>query len=340
MMSTTTSTSPTTTSTMTVTKTVSPAQRIAVNLLRRYALVVLWLVMLLVLLAFVPGDVSAFAALRTVFSQITPVVFLGLGVVITMSVGEFDLSFAGIFSISAVAVPALAVLHGWPVPLAVLAAIGLALVLGAVNAALVVGLGINSVVVTLGTWSIAGGLAFLLSGETTVSGLPRELAAFSTGRFAGLPMLFWYGLILVIIVAYVMGATPLGRHMSFVGSNRAVAALAGISVGRVRAGAYLASALLAGLAGVVMSIGNGGFNPASAATYLLPTFAAVFLGTVAVVPGRFNPIGMFIGAYFLITGVFGLQLLGLTGWITDVFYGSALILAVTVSHLLQRRVRG
>ena len=51
-------------------------------------------------------------------------------------------------------------------------------------------------------------------------------------------------------------------------------------------------------------------------------------------------IGMFIAAYFLITGVFGLQLLGLTGWVTEVFYGVALIVAVTVSHLLQRRVKG
>lgn len=334
-------TEPTTTTTTTTIETpVSPARRITFDLLSRYALVVLWIVMLLALVALVPGDVSPIAAMRTVFSQITPVVFLGLGVVITMSVGEFDLSFAGIFSIAAVAVPSLAVLHGWPVGFAVLGAIAIALVLGAINALLIVGVGINSVVVTLGVWSIAGGLAFLLSGETTVSGLDPALAAISTGRFLGLPHLFWFGLILVVIVAYIMGATPPGRHMAFVGSNRAVAALAGIAVSRVRIGAYLASALLAGLAGVVISIGNGGFNPASAAAYLMPTFAAVFLGTVAVVPGRFNPIGMLIAAYFLITGVFGLQLLGLTGWVTEVFYGAALIVAVTVSHLLQRRVKG
>ncbi|WP_411722569.1 ABC transporter permease [Mycetocola sp.] len=333
-------TTTTTTSNITIPRHVSPARRITSGILTRYALVLLWIIMLLILVALVPGDVSAFNAMRTVFSQITPVIFLALGVVITMSVGEFDLSFAGIFSISAVAVPSLAVLHGWPVGLAVVGALVIALILGAINAALIVGLGINSVVVTLGTWSVAGGLAFLLSRETTVSGLDRGLAAISTGRFLGLPHLFWYGLLLVAIVAYIMGATPIGRHMAFVGSNRAVAALAGIAVSRVRIGAYLASALLAGLAGIVISVGNGGFNPASAGAYLLPTFAAVFLGTVAVVPGRFNPIGMFIAAYFLITGVFGLQLLGLTGWVTEVFYGAALIVAVTVSHVLQRRVKG
>jgi ribose transport system permease protein len=318
----------------------SMVRRIAMQVLSRYALVLLWIIMLLTMLAFVPGDVSVLAAMRTVFSQLTPVIFLALGLVITMSVGEFDLSFVGIFSICAISVPALVVLYGWPVGLAILGALAIALAFGAIIALLVVGLGVNSVVVTLGMWSIAGGLAFFMSGETTVSGLDPALSSITTTRVLGLPALFWYGVVVVAIAAYVMGATPIGRNMTFVGSNRAVATLAGVSVGRVRAGAYLASALLSGIAGVLIAIGNGGFNPASATAYLLPTFAAVFLGTVAVVPGRFNPIGMFVAAYFLITGVFGLQLLGLTGWVTEVFYGAALVVAVTVSHLLQRRIKG
>jgi ribose transport system permease protein len=316
------------------------AKRLGVEGLRRYSLVIIWIVMVLVLVAIVPGDVSPINALRAVLGSQTPVIFLGLAVVATMSVGEFDLSFAGIFGISAVATPALVVLHGWPVPLAVVAAFAIALVFGLINAALVVLVGINSVVVTLGVASVAGGLAFLLSGETTVSGLDRSLSDVALARFLELPLIFWYGLILAAAFAYVMGATPLGRHIVFVGSNREVARLAGISVTRIRIGAYLTAALMAGLGGVIVSLGLGGFNSGTAPTYLMPTFAAVFLGTVAVVPGRFNPIGMFIAAYFLLTGVFGLQLLGLAGWVTDVFYGVALVAAVTISYLLQRRIRG
>ena len=322
-----------------VPKTPTGAQRFFSGMLQGYSLVLLWILMVIALIIFIPGDVSMLNALRAVLGQQTPLIFLGLGVVITMSVGEFDLSFAGIYGISAVTAPALVVLHGWPLPLALLAALAVALVAGLINAALIVGVGINSVVVTLGVSSVTGGLAFLLSGETTVSGLDPALSVIALGRFLGLPYLFWYGLILVAIVAYIMSATPLGRHMLFVGANRNVARLAGVNVGRVRAGAYLASALLAGLAGVILSLGLGGFSPGTSATLLMPTFAAVFLGTVAVVPGRFNPIGMMIAAYFLLTGVFGLQLLGLTGWVTEVFFGAALVIAVTVSHLLRSRIR-
>lgn len=317
----------------------STLRRVVSVTLTRYSLILLWVIMVIVLMVMVPGNVDPLVALRAVLGQQTPLIFLGLGVVITMAVGEFDLSFAAIFGISAVAVPSLVVFYGWSYPAAVLAAIVIALLCGLANALLVVKVGINSVVVTLGVSSVAGGLGFWLARETTVSGLDPSLAAIAVGRFLGLPHLFWYGLLLSIIVAYIMSGTPLGRNMLFVGSNRAVASLAGISVARIRMGAYMASALLAGLAGVILASGLGGFNPGTAATNLMPTFAAVFLGTVAIVPGRFNPLGMFIAAYFLLTGVFGLQLLGLSGWVTQVFYGVALVVAVTVSTVLQRRIK-
>jgi ribose transport system permease protein len=308
--------------------------------LQRYSLVLLWLLMIALFTVLLPGEISGPEALRAVLGQQTPLVFLGLAVVTTMAVGEFDLSFASIFGLAATAVPSLVVLHGWSFPAAAAAAIVLAVVIGAINAALVVFVGINSVVVTLGVGSVAGGAAYYISRETSVSGLDPALSVIALGRFLGLPMIFWYGLIIVAVAAYVMSATPVGRHMLFVGSNREVARLAGIPVTQIRVGAYLASALLCGLGGVVLAAGLGGFDPATAQTNLMPAFAGVFLGTVAVVPGRFNPVGMLIGVYFLLTGVFGLQLLGAAGWVTDVFYGLALVVAVTVSFLLQRRVRG
>jgi ribose transport system permease protein len=307
--------------------------------LTRYSLVILWIVMLAVLVIAIPDGINPLIAMRAVLGQISPIIFLGLAVVITMAVGEFDLSFAAIFGFTAVAIPALNVLYGWPIWIAILAGFAMALAWGLINGLLIVKVGISSVVVTLGTASVAAGIGLLLSQETTVSGIDPQLGAIANTRFLELPLLFWYGIILVAIVAYIMSATPLGRSMLFVGSNPAVAKLAGISVTSVRIGAYLSSAALCGFAGVMLSLSLGGFNPISAATNLMPTFAAVFLGTVAVIPGRFNPIGMAIAAYFLLTGVFGLQLLGFTGWIVQVFYGVALVVAVTVSHLLRKRIK-
>lgn len=308
--------------------------------LQRYGLVILWVLMIVLFAVLLPSGLDLGQAGRAVLGQQTPVVFLGLATVITLAVGEFDLSFAWVYGLAGTLFSALVVLYEWPVLVAALAALLAALVIGLLNAVFVVLIGVNSIVVTLGTGSLAFGLALLVSNQANVSGLDPALAQISVAPFLGLPAVFWYGVILVAIAAYVMSATPLGRAMLFVGANRNVARLAGIPVTRVRFGAYLVSALLCGLIGIILACGIGGFQVSTSQVQMLPVFAAVFLGTVAVVPGRFNPVGMIIAAYFLLTGVFGLQLLGATGWVTNVFYGVVLVAAVTISLLLQRRSRG
>jgi ribose transport system permease protein len=320
-------------------KTGIPFTRAAAYVLQRYSLVLLWIIMVVLFLALLPNSVDVGNASRAVLGQQTPVIFLGLAVIVTIAVGEFDLSFAFVYGLAGTAFPALVVLNGWPVPLAILVALAAALLVGLINAILVVIVGISSIVVTLGTGSVALGIALFMSDQSNVSGLDPALAQVALGRFLGLPAVFWYGVVLVIITAYVMTATPLGRSMLFVGSNPNVARLAGIPVRRIRFGAYLMAALLSGVIGIILACGVGGFSTATAQVQLMPALAAVFLGTIAVVPGRFNAIGMFIAAYFLLTGVFGLQLLGLSGWVTNVFYGAALIIAITVSLLLRRRAR-
>jgi ribose transport system permease protein len=305
------------------------------TLAQRYSLLVLWVAM--GALFFLLADVPLSNFLQGIFARQTPLVFLGMAVVLTMAVGEFDLSFPSIYALSGASVSALVILHGWSFPLAAAAAIALALLFGAANALLVVRAGINSVIVTLGLGSLAVGLGGWISRETSVSGLDFSLSNIALARVLGLPMIFWYGVVLVGAFGYVMAATPLGRRILFVGANREVARLAGIPVTRVRVGAWLTSSLLCGVAGVVSAAGLGGFNATSAREYFLPAFASVFLGTVAVVPGRFNPLGMFIAVYFLITGIFGLQLLGYQGWVTDAFYGVVLVAAVAASAWVQRR---
>jgi ribose transport system permease protein len=98
--------------------------------------------------------------------------------------------------------------------------------------------------------------------------------------------------------------------------------------------------LVAGVGGVIASAGLGGFNPSVSDAYLLPMFAATFLGTAVIQPGRFNPIGTLVAIYFLATGIAGLQLLGAGEWVSDVFYGGALVIAVALSTIVHRVLSG
>jgi ribose transport system permease protein len=261
-----------------------------------------------------------------------------MALVVTFVVGEFDLSVASNLGLAATIVPVLAVQDHVNVVVASVIAIICCVLAGVVNGVIIVVIGINPIVATLGMGTLLLGVAQEISHLSTISGLSSSFSQIALYDIAGLPVSFFIGLIVAIAIAYTVGYTPLGRHMLFVGANQEVARLAGVRVQRIRFGSYVASGLLCGVGGVILVASLGGFDSGSSIGYLLPAFAATFLGTAVVHPGRFNPIGSLVGIYFLVTGVVGLELLGYTGWIVNVFYGAALVLAVSVSTIVGRKV--
>jgi ribose transport system permease protein len=303
----------------------------------RYAIVAVWGLMILFYSLIEPSEFATSGTFKTIFGSQAALVFLSLAFLCTVIVGEFvDLSVASILGLCATVVPVLTVLHGMDVWVASAIAIAVGTAAGAINGFLVVGLGVNIIVVTLGMSTLLLGIASAISHLHAISGLSSSYSKIALLDVAGLPISFYYGVAMVLVFAYVMGFTPLGRHMRFVGANREVSRLAGIRVNRIRFGAFVMAGFLCGVGGVVIAAGLGGFDPSSSVTYLLPTVSAVFLGTAVIQPGRFNPIGTLVGVYFLATGILGLQELGYAGWISDVFYGAALIIAVSLSTIVRR----
>lgn len=307
----------------------------------RYALVGVWAVMAAVYAVLNPAIFLTTGTFQTIFGSQQALVFLALAAVIVFAIGEFDLSISATLGLAATLVPVLVVLHDWNPVLASLAAIAACLVVGLLNGLIIVRVGIDPIVTTLGMATLLLGLTSGFSGSTAVSGLSESFGEVAnTIVIFQLPITFFYGIALAALIAYITRFTSLGRHMAFVGANREVARLAGIHVARIRIGAYVTSALICGVGGVLLVASVGGFDPNSSPTYLLPALSATFLGTAVVKPGRFNSIGTLVAIYFLITGIVGLQYLGYTGWVSSVFYGSALIIAVVISTLTRRRTLG
>ena len=315
-----------------------PAASRARTFAERYAVVGVWLVMMAAYGLAEPGLFLRAPTFQTIFGSQQPVVFLSMALLCTIYVGEFvDLSVPAVFGLSATLLPVLVVNHGWNVWAASAAAIAAALVVGVVNGVQVVAARVNTIVVTLGMATLLEGVALWISDLNTVNGLPTSFSKIALYEIGGLPVSFYYGVVLAAGFAYLLAFTPLGRHMRFVGANREVSRLSGVRVNRIRFGSFVAASALCGIGAVIAVAALGGYNPTTSESLLLPTFAAVFLGTAIIKPGQFNPIGTIIGTYFLATGILGLQLLGLQAWVSPVFYGGVLVLAVTIATLLRRR---
>src|SRR5262249_6788588 len=227
-----------------------------------------------------------------------------------LAAGEFDLSAASILGLSATIIATLNATHGVSIWVAVVVGLAAGLGVGLVNGLLVVGLGVDALVATLGMGTFLVGIAMWISNSVTIGGISQRLVTVTTDQWFGLPHSFYFGIALAALLWYVMEQTPVGRHLLFVGQGREVARLSGIRVQRVRMLAFVVSGFVSALAGVVVAGTLGAFQASQSPSYLLPAFAAAFLGSTVVKPGRFNPWGSVIAIYFLITGITGLVLLG------------------------------
>ena len=307
-------------------------------LFERQALLLAWIATIALFGALEPDTFLRAANFTSMFSSQAVLVVLTYALVVSLTAGEYDLSAAPVLTLSAMVVAILNAQLGVPVGIAILAGLAAGLVVGIVNGVLVVWVGIESIIVTLGTGTLVSGVVLWISNSEMVAGISQTLVNWViVPRLFGVSFGFVYALGLTVLLWYVLDYTPLGLKLLFVGRGRRVARLAGLDVARLRFGALAAGSLLASFAGVLYAGTSGAADPASGDSFMLPAFAAAFLGSTSVRPGRFNAWGSFTAVYFLVTGITGLSLIGIQIFIQDLFYGAALIVGVTLSLLVRKR---
>ena len=314
------------------------SRSLAAGLLERYALLLVWGVVIVVFGILRPDTFMTTSNFSTIFGSQAILVVVTLGLLPPLTAGDYDLSVAATLTLSSMTLATLNVNHGWSIGAAIAAALAVGLVIGIINGALVVLLGIDSLIVTLGTSTFIAGVVLWISNSQTISGVSQSLIdVVVVNRFLGVPLAFYYGIAVGLVMFYVFEYMPIGRRLLFVGRGRSVARLSGIRVVRLRWGAFVASGIISAFAGVLYAGTLGSADPTSGLSFLLPAFAAAFLGATTIMPGRFNPLGSIAAVYFLVTGITGLQLLGVQTFVQQLFYGGALVLAVALSQLARRR---
>lgn len=307
--------------------------------LEKYALILAWIALIVVFAFVAPSSFLQWPTFSSIiFGSQAVLVVLTLGLIIPLTAGDFDVSVAAVLTFSAMILAVLNAKMGLPLWQAVLACLAMGLIVGFLNAFFIIFFRIHSLIVTLGTASVIQGLILWISSSQTLSGVsPGLIDWVIVNRLFDIPLAFYYAMALGVIIWYVFEFTPIGRRLLFVGRGREVARLSGISVVRVRGVALVASSVIATLAGIINVGTTGGADPLSGLTFLLPAFAAAFLGATSIVPGRFNPLGSIIAVFFLVTGITGLNFLGVDTFVQNMFNGAALILAVSLSQLVRGR---
>lgn len=256
--------------------------------------------------------------------------------------GRFDVSVGSNLALCSIAVASLMSKYHLPLIAAVLSAVAIGTVIGAINGTVVAYLGVNSIIATIGTSTVMGGIVEGYTGGVSINtGLSRTLTNLSANYVLDIPVLFIITIVICAFVWFLMTQTPYGRSLFATGSNLSAARLNGLPVRRIVLLSFVVAGLLAGLAGVMEVAAQGAGDPASGGlTFILPALAAVFLGATTLQPGRYNMPGTLLSLIFITTTISGLVLSGLSPWVTDVFNGCALVIAIAFSAQLRRRRTG
>jgi ribose transport system permease protein len=228
-----------------------------------------------------------------------------------------------------------------PVVPAILLALGVGLGVGLINAIVVVVMKIDSFIGTLATGSLIAALVTMITKEVPITDAKLGGAFAKIGQTSvdGITLSVFYCAVVAIGIWYLLEHTATGRRLYATGFNPDAARLAGVRIDRLRFMSLVASGGLAGATGIILASTLGSGSPTAGAPYLLPAFAAAFLGATQLKHGRFNAGGTIIAVLLLGTGVTGLALANAPQWAGDMFVGVVLIAALALTGLQRRTTR-
>jgi len=222
---------------------------------------------------------------------------------------------------------------GWPLFLIVLVTLLIGASIGFLNGLVITKGRVTPFVVTLGTMSIARGFAHIYTGAQPVSGFAETFRYIGRDSLLGVPVPIVVFLAVVLIAAFVLRYTRLGRYTYAIGSNERAARLAGINVDRFKIAAYMICGLTAALGAIMLTSRLNAAETTAGAGYELNVIAAVVIGGTSLMGGRGSVWGTLVGVLLIGTINNAMNLLLISSYWQLVVRGSIIVGAVLLDRL-------
>ena len=258
-----------------------------------------------------------------------------LGMTLVFISGGIDLSVGPAAALSAV-LGATMMVAGVPVPLAILATLGIGAICGVFSGSLVAYAGLQPFIVTLGGLSLFRAIALIYTGGNPVFGIPTEFRSLINSEIFGIPTPIVIVAVIALVLWTVMNKTPLGEYILAVGGNEEAARVAGVPVKRTKVTVFVISGTLASLASLILIGRLGAAEPTIGNLWELDAIAAAAIGGASLMGGKGSVVGTIIGAIILGALRNGLTLLNIQAFYQLLATGLIIIIAM----LIDRATRG
>jgi ribose transport system permease protein len=316
---------------------VSRGLDIARDVLSKYGALVAFAITVLVFSVLKPDTFATWDNWKDIFYGAAIAGVVAVGVTIPLVMNDFDLSFGAVIGLGGSVAVILVANQGLAWPIAVVVALLIGAAVGIVNGALVAYAGGPSFIITLAMLSVVAGIEVSQTDSVTIyQGIPTSFVELGQGEILGIryPILIAVGVGLILWL--LLSQSETGRYMQAVGGNPEAARLTGIRVKRLRLIGFVIAGTCAALGGVLLQAKAASSFPNSGTPFLLPVFAAIFLGAAMSPTQRFNIPGTLVGVVFLQVIQVGLIQHNLADWISQIVTGGVLIFAVLLSRLGHR----
>lgn len=265
-------------------------------------------------------------------STINGIISVGMAYVILTA--GIDLSAGSVLALCTV-VTADLLQKGVPVPLAVIAGLGLGAGLGLVNGLIITKARVPPFVTTLGMMTVARGLALTYTQGRPITGLPDGFRFMGTGSLGPIPMPIVIAGLTFILGYVLLTRTRVGEYIFALGNNPVAARYAGIATDRYIMFVYAVAGLLAALAGMILVARLNSAQPTAGLGYEFDAIAAVVVGGTSFAGGEGGLGGTLLGALVIAVLNNGLNLLNVSSFYQPVVTGVVIALAL----LLYRAIR-
>ena len=303
-----------------------------VNYVKRNSGILAGLVLLVIFLSITTSNFLTGSNILTVLRQVCQNALITFGMTCVLIVGGIDLTVGSVFGVSGVAI-VMMLNAGWPLIPAFIVSLLIGTCIGVVNGSIIAFTGMPPFIVTLSMQQVIRGFAYIITNGRAVGSKHALFNSIGNAYYFGIPSPIYFLVVVLIVLSIILYRTKLGRRMYAVGGNLNAARFSGIRIPRVTISAYMISATLSALAGIILASRMYSGQPTAGEGYESDAIAASVLGGVSFSGGVGTLGGAIIGA--LVIGVLnnGLNLLKVSSYMQMVVKGVVIIAAVGVDVL-------
>lgn len=301
--------------------------------LKKYAVLII-LFALVACFSILSPNFRTWSNMLTILRQISMVGIISVGMTFILITGGIDLSCGVMMGLVGVTSGVYMTRFGMPVFLSLLLGVMICALVGLVNGVAITYTKIPPLIATLGTMNFVFGLNYTLTDGLPVTGLPAAMKVIGQGYLWDvIPVPVLIMIVILLIGAFVLNKTYVGRYIYAVGSNDEAARLSGINVNAIRVLVYTVGGAMSGVAGILMMSRLNSGQPIAGKGYEMDVITACVVGGVSTTGGEGSILGMVIG--LLIVGVLtnGMAVLGLGEFYQYMVKGIVLIVAVGFDSL-------